>query len=199
MTWQPGENVVLRYFKRGRPVGAIPTRLVAMSDGPVLWLAPDTIVVWPAIGSHRVRDLPAEERFTAPWEAVAGVWEGSGMLILGRPRQAHSLWLIWDDANFAGWYVNLEAAWQPWEHGFDSEDHELDVWVDADGSWRWKDEDDLEAAVRHGVFSQEQASSFRAEGERVIAELPFSTGWESWQPDPSWPVPSVPDDWATST
>jgi hypothetical protein len=64
--------------------------------------------------------------------------------------------------------------------------NELDIWVDVDGSWRWKDEDDLEAAVRHGAFSQEQAANFRTEGERVIAESPFPTGWESWQPDPSW-------------
>jgi hypothetical protein len=47
-----------------------------------------------------------------------------------------------------------------------------------------------------GFFSTEQAAAFRAEGERVIAEWPFPTGWEDWRADPSWPVPSVPGRWA---
>jgi len=67
--------------------------------------------------------------------------------------------------------------------------------VERDGSWRWKDEDELAVAVEVGFFTAEQAASFRAEGERVIAEWPFATGWEDWQPDPSWPVPSLPADW----
>jgi hypothetical protein len=161
----------------------------------VLWLAPGTTVVWPAIGGRPVRELPAAERFAAPWEAAARTWVGDGMLVVGRPERAHSIWLLREDSRFVGWYVNLEAPWRPWAHGFDTEDHELDLWIGPDGAWHWKDEDDLEAAVEHAVFTRAQAAAFRAEGERVLAEWPFPTGWESWQPDPSWPAPSVPEGW----
>lgn len=51
--------------------------------------------------------------------------------------------------------------------------------------------------VKQGQFSPEQAEAFRAEGERVIAEWPFPTGWEEWRPEDSWPVPSLPDGWET--
>ena len=30
---------------------------------------------------------------------------------------------------------------------------------------------------------------------RVIEEWPFPTGWESWRPDPTWPLPAVPPGW----
>ena len=37
---------------------------------------------------------------------------------------------------------------------------------------------DLEVGVERGYFTREQATAFREEGERVIAEWPFPTGWE---------------------
>ena len=193
---QPGDPVVLRYFKRARPVGALPTRAVASDRTPVLWLAPGTSVMWPAVGGRPAREVAGDERFLLPWGVVERPWQGGGVLILGRPGRAHSIWLFWEESRFAGWYVNLEAAWRPFALGFDTEDHELDIWVDSDGSWEWKDEDELDAAVEAGVFTAAQAAAVRAEGERVLAEWPFPTGWEDWRADPSWPRPSLPDDWA---
>ena len=32
-------------------------------------------------------------------------------------------------------------------------------------------------------------------GGRVLEEWPFPTGWEDWRPDPSWPIPQLPDGW----
>jgi uncharacterized protein len=86
-------------------------------------------------------------------------------------------------------------VWRPCRFGFDTEDHALDIWIETDGSWQWKDEHELEVGVEVGFFSPEQAAAFRAEGERVIAEWPFPTGWEHWRADPSWPIPSVPAEW----
>lgn len=196
LSWQSGETVVLRYFRGGQPVGALPTRVVS-SDGPALWLAPGTMVKWPAIGGRPVREIPIEERYRQPWETADRLWEGDGVLILGRPERAHSIWLFRDDGGFAGWYVNLEEPWRPCRVGFDTADHELDLWIESDGSWRWKDEQELDVLVKQGHFSPEQAAAFRAEGERVIAEWPFPTGWEECRPEEPWPVPSVPDNWMT--
>jgi predicted RNA-binding protein associated with RNAse of E/G family len=75
---------------------------------------------------------------------------GDGVLIVGRPGRAHAIWLFRSEARFAGWYVNLEDPWRPWRLGFDTEDHTIDLWVDRDGAWRWKDEDELEIAVDVG-------------------------------------------------
>lgn len=193
--WQPGDAVVLRYFKRDRPVGALPTRAVATSGDPALWLAPGTSVMWPAIRGNPAREVPLEQRYGVPWASIGKPWVGDGVLILGRPQRAHSIWLFWNNWRFTGWYVNLEAAWRPSRLGFDTEDHELDLWIEGSGSWRWKDEHDLDVAVQSGLFTAGEAAAFRAEGERVVAEWPFPTGWEDWRPDPAWSVPTVPEDW----
>jgi len=60
-----------------------------------------------------------------------------------------------------------------------------------DGKWEWKDNDELEEAVRCGVFGIARARG-RLEGERAIdglAELP--SGWATWLPDPEWPVEAL--------
>jgi uncharacterized protein DUF402 len=194
--WQPDETVVLRYFTRGRPVGALPTRVIS-EGGPVLWLAPGTPVARPGIEGRGVREVPLEERYSLPWAPMDGSWTGDGLLIVGRPGRAHAIWLFWDGERFAGWYVNLEESWRPSRLGFDTEDHTLDVWIESDGSWEWKDEHELAVATEAGFFSPEQAAAIRAEGEQVLAEGPVPTGWEEWRPDPSWPVPSLPRGWET--
>jgi uncharacterized protein len=190
-----GDAVVLRYVSRGRAVGALPTR-VAQAGAPVLWLASGTEVKWAGVSGRHVRDVPLLERYSAPWGAVDSRWDGDGVVIVGRPGRAHSIWLFWEDWRFRGWYVNLEAPWRPYPFGFETEDHTLDLWVAADGEWNWKDEDELEVAVEVGFFSAAQAAEFRAEGERVLAEWPFPTGWEAWRPDPDWSTPSLPSGWA---
>jgi Protein of unknown function (DUF402) len=195
--WQVGDTVVIRYFKRGRPSGVMPTRIVATEDGPVLWLPPGTIVGWPGVDGRPIGDVPAADRYKQAWGVIERPWAGDGILIVGVPGRPHSIWLFWESGVFSGWYVNLEDRWRPSRLGFDTRDHELDIWVESDRSWRWKDEDHLRLAVDAGVFSADEAAAFRAEGERVLAEWPFPTGWEDWSADPSWPVPTAPSDWAT--
>jgi hypothetical protein len=92
--------------------------------------------------------------------------------------------------------VNLEELHVRGDRTIDSRDGILDVWVPAEtGEPQWKDEDEFEAATRHGRLTAEQARAIRTEGERVIAERPWPTGWEDFRPDPSWPVPALPDGW----
>jgi Protein of unknown function (DUF402) len=136
-----------------------------------------------------------EERYTKPLSVIERPRTGDGVLILGRPGRAHSIWLFWESWRFAGWYVQLEEPWRPSRFGFDTTDHPLDIWVESDGTWQWRDEHELNVAVELGFFDAEQAAAFRAEGERVITEWPFPTGWEDWRADPSWPVPSANDEW----
>ena len=160
------------------------------TEGPVLWLAPGTATMTPGVDGNLARDW-----HTRGWSPLHRRWHGDGILILGKPGRAHSIRLVWRDWSFEGWYVNLEAVWQPARLGFDTEDHTLDLWVASDGSWRWKDEHELAAAVKVGAFTLEEAAAFRDEGERVVAEWPFPTGWEDWRPDPSWTIPVLPEDW----
>jgi predicted RNA-binding protein associated with RNAse of E/G family len=128
------------------------------------------------------------------WSLRESVWRNDALRIT-RFGDAHSLWLFWRDGVFTGWYVNLQDPLRPTSLGWDTRDHTLDITVEPDGTWSWKDEDHLAAAVARGRFSEEEARAIRAEGERVIAERPWPTGWEEWRPDPSWVRPQLPDGW----
>jgi len=132
-----------------------------------------------------MRDLAAGRERTEliPWHTNRVVW-------LTPFEAAHAIGHFWNDLSgqFLGYYINLQAPLQRARYGFDSLDHVLDVVVSPDGTWHWKDEDELDAAVELGVFTRQEALEIRAEGECVIARLPdlLPTGWEGWLPDPAW-------------
>ena len=89
-----------------------------------------------------------------------------------------------------GLVVNLEQKHVWHARGCDTRDHVLDLWCERPREWRWKDEDELEQAVVHGVMPRSLADEIRTEGERVAGmierwEPPFSDGWERWEPDPA--------------
>jgi hypothetical protein len=197
--WSRGEVVVARYrsgdgwFRGGLP-------LTVVEDGAdwlVAYLAPGTRVAKPVLADGRdLRDVPLEERWSHPRATSIRPWRGGDLVMLFPRAGAYSLWLFREGGLFLGWYVNLEERHVRGERTIDSRDGILDVWVPADTREpRWKDEDEFEAATRHGRLTREQARAIRAEGERVLAERPWPTGWEDFAPDPSWPVPELPAGW----
>ena len=125
-----------------------------------------TPVRWP----HGAR-LPIPDLAKGGWEHEEAEWYG-GRLMISELGAAHSVYVNWGrDGEFAGWYVNLEDPWRVSPLGFDTTDHLLDVVVEPDRSWRWKDEDHLAEAVEVGLFTQKQAWGIRAEGERAIERI----------------------------
>jgi len=184
---RPGDVVELRSTYAGRVRWAFLHRVVA-DDGErvVLYLAPGTSGVWMG------RD--PDGRYLGRWMSDEPprphVWARHHILALTRRGEAHSLWHFWDEAwNFVSWYIQLQAPLVEAEGLLQTTDHALDVIVDPGGAWRWKDEDDFAEAKALGIFTEEEAAAVRAEGERVIAARPWPTGWETWRPDPAWPVP----------
>jgi hypothetical protein len=124
------------------------------------------------------------------------VWDSSHVLRFMRAGDAHTVELFWgEDWTFRGWYVNLQAPLRIHGSFFDTTDFALDVTVDPSGAWAWKDEDDFERAIELGVLDDAAAAEVRAEGERVIAERPWPTGWENWRPPAEWQPLPLPEDW----
>jgi hypothetical protein len=195
---RPGDEVLLRYIPMGRVFWALPGTIVEHDDARVgLWIAPGT----PFKRPEQLR-VPIPQFAAGMWEPTDHTWFGGGILLLHERGAAHSIWPRWDeDWRFGGWYVNLESPWRESKFGFDSRDHVLDLVVRPDRTWSWKDEEELDEAVEHGVFTTDQAQAIRQEGERVIEHIeawsaPFDEGWENWRPDPAWPLPQIPAGWA---
>ena len=195
--FSPGQPIVLRELWRGRVFEARP--MIVVQDAP----------------DQRMLFLPAGVRCGVP------VAEDSALLRVPdrpwrlriRPRGEHPvLSFAWPDVPYAVllwtvgngrrvWYVNLEEPLTRTPLGFDTVDHALDLLVELDGSrWEWKDEEELAEAVRHGLFSEDQAAGFRRWGERardriLAGEPPFDRDWSGWRPDPGWPTPELPEGW----
>ncbi|MCC7138917.1 MAG: DUF402 domain-containing protein [Planctomycetes bacterium] len=144
----------------------------------------------------------ANGRYLDRWvrgdEPTPFMWARTHMLLLVNPAEAHSLELFWDESwTFLGWYVNLQSVLRRSPLGWDMTDWALDIWVEPDGTWQWKDEEDFAAAQCLGVLDATEAAAVRAEGERVIAAHPWPTGWEAWRPPADWGPLALPTGWNT--
>lgn len=204
--WAPGQPVLWRYHGIGTDAVHICRPVTVVRDEPDLlavWMAPGTPVVRPVLADGTpVHKEPLATRYARAHVPAVQEWFGTGVLKLVRPGEAWSVWLFWDPGwRFRNWYVNLEEPLRRWSGGVDSRDHFLDITVLPDRSWRWLDEDEFAQAQLHGLMSADQAAGVRRAGHRALAavrawERPFSDGWEHWRPDPAWPVPQLPPDWA---
>jgi len=185
--WSRGDVVALRELSKGRIWKA--RAWIVIEDRPaslVLWIPRGAQTMIPAGGAV----LPSDDR-----RLVEGSF-GLSALRVTRPGDAHSLLHFFAaDGAFERWYVNLETPLTRSTVGFDFTDLFLDMSVAPDRRWRWLDEDELEQAVTAGVLSAAEAAGARAEGERVLEQWPFPSGWEDFRPDPAWPVPRLPSGW----
>lgn len=189
-----GEAVLIRSVYRGRVRWAMPHRFVGTDAGRLLlYRAPGATGKW----MGRDPDGCYLERWAGDEEPRDLTWSWTHVLQLVRPGDAHTVEVYWDEEwSLLGWYVNLQAPLRRTRLGFDTTDWALDVWVTPDGSWSWKDEVDLAEALELGVFDAAAAAAVRAEGERVIAEAPWPTGWEDWRSPLEWEPLLLPSGWA---
>ena len=180
-------NVGIRELHRGRVWRIVAARRIG-EHGPfdVLWHPEQALVYRPFANGRQLR-IPGEQDWVLEYRRSA-----TAAVIFVRPGDRYSLWLMFRGGVFESWYVNFEreSAWNG--DCFDLVDEKLDLVVSPDGTVRWKDEDELEEAARAGYLD---AGEVRAEAARVLARPPWPTGWEDFQPDPSWPAPELPEGW----
>ena len=193
--FEPGQAVALREVWDGRIWSARPVTVV--ED------VPEQITLFIPAGAHWMAPFrdgrrlkiqePEFELVEEPYKAhvLSFAWPGSS---------AAALLFYGPDWSPSHWYVNLEDPLRRSPVGFDTLDHKLDVIVELDGSWRWKDEDQFVELIDRGLLDPREEGRLRAEAEdavRRIAELepPFDRDWFGWRPDPLWPPPTLPEGW----
>ena len=202
--WQSGEQILLRYRRLGPVSFTYPVTVVRDDPGQtLLYLQPGTPIklrVMPD-GTPIPRDLPYAARSRLPHVVGDSIWTTHHVLIDVRPGEPFDIRHFWgEDWSFRGWYVNLQQPVARVGIGYDTADHVLDLWVDPDGSWRWKDEQEMAEAVRIGRFRADEAAAIRRAGESVIPLIetrqpPFDGSLAGWRPDPAWPLPIIPAAW----
>jgi Protein of unknown function (DUF402) len=206
MTWPPGTTAVLQEVWNGRVWAARPVRVVRdEGDFVALWFPKGTRWKAPTTPPTRPRERTRGERLATTialgdWVFADAEWEVSTLMLL-REGEWHALWISWlDDGEQWGWYVNLQRPFRRTPLGFETMDLMLDVTIELDRSWRWKDEDELEVFVERGVFDEALAGRLREEGLEVARraernEGPFAEDWSEWRPAASMPPPELPPGW----
>jgi hypothetical protein len=193
----PGEALVRRHWRGGRLQRLHLVRVAADDEfGLRLWL-PAGSPWW---------------RLAAPDQDAAGdlsrvrlvreVWTGSDVLIWVPEQTSYAVCWRWEDGLFAGWRATLEEPSVRWADrgcaGVDTADQALGVVVRPDLTWRWRDEEELQARTGHPLYwTASQAAQIQATADRLVElvqarRFPFDGTWCGFRPDASWTVPALP-------
>jgi hypothetical protein len=197
--WSRGTQIMWRYGAPGLDFAA-PMIVVADDERAlVAWLPMGTPVLKLVRADGRELRADPSDGFLVERRQVEAVWEGYSVLRIHEPGRWWSTWVFFHGGTgaFEGWYVNIEDPHVREGRTTRSRDHVLDVWVEPDRTVERKDEAELVLTVEQGRYTQAEADAITAvadEVEQVIGAwgAPFCDGWESFRPDPAWPVPALP-------
>ena len=92
-----------------------------------------------------------------------------------------------------GWYVNLQLPFRRTELGFETMDLVLDLIVDPDGSWRWKEDEDELGPGSHVACSSPELGGSGPRGRRDVSRpSAVADRLEECAPRPAWGCGSLP-------
>jgi len=201
---EPGRTIVVEERWRGHLWSAVPQRVIDANSSELVTFVPagTTSVTASCRGLAGTEHLTRSERKLNALKTLQArplqFSESPTKLNFYAADRWARINLGWDpsDGRFMGWYVNFEMPAIETPDGLQTIDLVLDIYVNADRSWHWKDEDDFDLAIDAGVISNDLRQVFRDEAHRVLKELdqqqgPFVPHWRSFRPDRDWPLTNV--------
>ncbi|MEV4123970.1 DUF402 domain-containing protein [Nocardia sp. NPDC049707] len=177
----------------GRAFTEWPQRVVAdRGDELRVLLTPGTEGVGPQlwIRSMREDDPGARGRLLEAyarreWEMGAWVWQRTTRLAIMYTDRYFAIAPMWDEhGEFLWWYVNFQLPFTRTADGVDTSDLHLDLIVEPDLSYHWKDEDEYALAIRLGLVPerwQRAIEGARDEALDLVARRagPFGEDWRA--------------------
>ncbi|MGW4652312.1 DUF402 domain-containing protein [Kitasatospora sp. NPDC004289] len=210
LLFQPGTTVVRRDVHAGRVWTAMPQRVVADTGHQLTlayWpgiesLAPTTWITSTRTGDDVTRKQGLEDLAAGTWTLGRHRWTGTALLSHFLAGEWFSIHCFQDAATGdpLRWYVNFEKPYQRHPGGIDTLDLCLDLVVTPDlTGHHWKDREEYAQLRRLGVIDDYLHRQVEQAKGRAIAMLdnrtgPFASGWPTWEPDDTWPLPTLPDD-----
>jgi predicted RNA-binding protein associated with RNAse of E/G family len=189
----------------------------AWTEAPVRVLAADGVSVrtalWPGVATlaqalfaesadihdKAMRSASLDALARGGWDMAEWVWRWNGVVTeVVSDRWFSVARMHGGDGVLRCWYVNFERPPRWHASGWDTMDLALDLVVEPDGAWHWKDEDEyaqcrglgLISDVEHAAVgrAREQAVALVEAREGLLGEDPAGR----WLPDPAWPLPALP-------
>lgn len=208
MPWNPGDNVALRGMYQNRP-WYIQSAIV-VKDSPeeiALTIFPGAECVAPYGYIHQRHGSEGkwdrwQEMLTIPWHQEKYLFHTNRFLILLKPDEFYATIYIWQHETnlFQCYYINFQLPFQRSHCGFDTFDLELDLVIEADYNWRWKDAEDYQRGIEAGILLPEWVRGLEKAQKHVFEKLeqrqyPLDGHWLDWKPDPAWTAPKLPENW----
>lgn len=201
--WESGDVIAWRGIFRGRIWHALPTLVV--KDTPrelVLAILPGILCKVEQQYNKGKNGKRIWDYRDADWELCDFTWHTNRLLLILEPEKYYAINLFWnhEQNRFIGYYVNFQQPFQRSHCGIDSLDLELDIAVDPDLQYKWKDIGDYHKAIECGTISPESVAGIEAAKPEVLERIenrqyPFDGAWLDWVPDPGWLPPRLPEDW----
>ena len=199
--WKPGEVIAWRGIYNQRIWHALP--VVVVKDSPtelVLAILPGADGFLTEGYSEGKQNGKRRWDFKdKPWKLDRFIWHTNRVLLLLEPQKYYDIEYFWDNESgeFKCFYVNFQLPFQRTPCGIDALDLELDIVVNPDFSWYWKDEDDYQKTIESGLILKEWVQAIEGAKLEVLERLekrsyPFDNSWLNWRPDPGWPAPKLP-------
>lgn len=205
----PGTTVVKRDVFRGKTWAAYPFRVI-QDTGSTLVTAmwPGTLGVGPTswitameTGDPAAREKLIPELARNDWHLGSWSWRRTVLLSFAYFDRYFGVNLMFDTAgDLLCWYINFELPSIRTKIGVDTCDLQLDLVVNPDFSYRWKDEDEYVHARRMGIIDDAwhtRVEQARGEAIDMIENRrgPFAKDdrWDQWRRDPEWPIPVLPE------
>ena len=202
--WKPGEIIVWRGIFRNQVWNAL--TVIVVKDTPeeiVMTLLPGTECMtesdYPKGKEHAKRRWDFKDK---AWILEKYYWHTNRLLLIVEPNKYYSTILFWNHASneFICYYMNFQSPFQRHACGIDTLDLDLDLVINPDLSYEWKDVDEYQRAIEHGIISQDEILGIESAKQEILEKLekrqnPFDGSWLNWMPDPAWKPPTLPENW----
>lgn len=129
-------------------------------------------------------------------------WETNRILMFLEPDKFYANYLFWNQTSgqFTCYYVNFQLPYQRSRCGFDTLDLDLDIVIDPQYNWEWKNEAEYQVGIQAGGIRAEWVQEIEKSKKEVSDRInqrshPFDGSWIDWQPSPTWRPPKLPQGW----
>lgn len=207
-TWKPGDIVALRGIYNGRVWYMQSTRVVQDDINEiVLAVLPGAECSAPEGYKNRKPGGPGRwdrwgDYVRDNWNMQSYLWRAHRVLILLQPETYYSTMLFWNQERnaFVGYYVNFQLPFIRTHFSLDTLDLEIDLDIEPDLSFRWKDLDEYETGIQVGIIRPEWVNAIDSAKPEIFGKLesrqyPFDGSRLDWKPDPAWAPPTLPENW----
>lgn len=202
--WKPGDIIAWRGIYRNQVWHVQPTILVKDSpEGIVLALLPGTECI--AEESYPKGKKNGQPRWffgNEDWKLAKYTWQTNRLVLIFEPEKYYSTILFWhhESNKFLCYYINFQLPYRRNDYTVDTLDLDIDLIIHPDFTHEWKDVNDYQKAIEHGIISSEWINGIDNAKPEIFNKLekrqyPFDGSWLDWMPNPAWSPPTLPENW----